>query len=85
MTNGAPDTIAGLHHEMVQEFKHAKDDAAREFEHINDAITEVKELAKTTNGTVRGLERWRSFITGALAILGVFVASGGAWLVILSR
>ncbi len=85
MSNSAPDTIEGLHHEMVQEFQHAKAAAAREFVHINDAIAEVKAKVEETNGSVRQLQLWRAFLTGALALLGVFVASGGAWLVILSR
>lgn len=84
MTNGAPDTIAGLHHEMVQEFKHAKDDAAREFKHVNDAIAEVKEEVEATNGKVRSLELWRAFVKGALAVLGVLVAAGGVWLAALT-
>jgi hypothetical protein len=85
VTNGAPDTIAGLHHEMVQEFKHAKDDAAREFQHTNAAIAEVKEKVEETNGSVRQLQIWRAFITGALALLGIIVASGGAWLLVLTQ
>ena len=41
----SPNTIAGLHHEMVQEFKHT-----------NAAIAEVKVLAQDTNGRVTELE-----------------------------
>jgi hypothetical protein len=73
MTSGAPDTIAGLHHEMV-----------REFRHTNEAIAEVKELAEKTNGKVRSLELWRAFVKGALAVLGVLVAAGGVWLAALT-
>ncbi len=84
MTSDSPNTIAGLHHEMVQEFKHAATAAVREFEHINTAISEVKREVEATNGKVRSLELWRSFVKGALALLGVFMAAGGVWLAALT-
>ena len=69
-----PTTIPALHHEMVLEFRH-----------LDEKVDEVKVLAEQTNGRVRSLELWRAFLGGATALLGVAVASGAAWVAVLSR
>ena len=74
MTDDLVATISGLHHEIV-----------REFMHVNDEIAEVKTLAEDTNGHVRTIELRHAFVKGALAVLAMLVASGGAWLLVLTR
>lgn len=45
---------------------------------IASDVAEIKTQTTETNGRVRELERWRAWMTGALAALGLFspIASG---------
>lgn len=46
---------------------------------IKEDVTEIKTQVKATNGKVRSLEIWRSFILGGLAILGILVVPVLIW------
>jgi hypothetical protein len=40
---------------------------------VHEKLDTIIEQVKATNGRVRCLERWRSFITGGLAVLTVVI------------
>ncbi len=54
------------------------------FDPIYDDLGELKEQARTTNGRIGSLERWRSWIAGGLAMATLFAGGGvTAWLAVL--
>lgn len=67
--NGIRELIAGNRREYVERF-----------ERLDEACARVEAQAKQTNGRVKALELWKAFATGALAVLGLLVSSGVAWI-----
>lgn len=58
---------------MEEEYGYSEREIDLLFRPVHEKLDSILEQAKATNGRVRCLERWRSYITGGLAVLTAVV------------
>lgn len=60
-------------------------DLARLEAKVDRALNHQATLLAGMNGRLQGLEKWRAWVRGALAVLGAVAAAGAALLAVVSR